>query len=45
MDNRLLKIMLGVIGALAIVIVAGLLIRMNRDDTEKVNTQDRKSVV
>ncbi len=40
MDNRLVKIMLGVIGALAILVVAGVFIRLFKDDSEKVNSDD-----
>ncbi|MBE5825604.1 MAG: hypothetical protein E7307_03110 [Butyrivibrio sp.] len=40
MDNRLVKIMLGVIGALAILVVAGFFIRLFKDDSEKVNSDD-----
>jgi len=40
LDNRLVKIMLGVIGALAILVVAGFFIRLFKDDSEKVNSDD-----
>lgn len=40
MDNRLIKIMLGVIGALAILVVAGAFIRLSKNDKEEVNNEE-----